>query len=94
MELKGVYNVAGHKDVHLIELVFEDTPENVDVGKITQEILGHPHENWQTPWDEKYLDENGEKVIGDCFNIPKHDAGTRLIFYFHFLGLILRKGLR
>lgn len=87
MELLGVYTVEDNPDVHLIELVFDKSPGEVDVGQITQEITGQPRDNWQTPWDEKYLDESGEKIIGDYADIPGSGDQTRLIFFFHYLDL-------
>ncbi len=85
MELKGIYNVDNNSDVHLIEILFGDTPSNIDVGQITQELEGQPRENWQSPWDEKYLDDNGEEIIGDYFDIPEEGSKTRLLFFFHDL---------
>lgn len=85
MELVGIYNVDNNTDVHLIELVFDNSPDEVDVSLITQEIKGHPHDNWQSPWDEKYLDMNGENIIGDFFSIPKDINKTRLVFFFHYI---------
>lgn len=83
MELIGIYTVDNNKDVHLIELAFDNSPDKVDVGQITQEVKGQPRGNWQSPWDEKYLDDTGEKVIGDYFDIPKAGGKTRLVFFFH-----------
>jgi hypothetical protein len=83
MELKGIYTVDDSPDVHLVEIMFDQSPDNVDVGQITQELDGQPRGNWQSPWDEKYLSDNGEEVIGDYFDIPKGSAKTRLLFFFH-----------
>ena len=85
MILNGVYTVDENPEVHVIELTFDHPPDKIDVGQITQEIQGRGKGNWQSPWDEKYLDENGEKVIGDYFDIPQGQAKTRLVFYFHFV---------
>lgn len=83
MELIGIYKVDNSQDVHLVEITFDKSPDKVDVGQITQEIKGQPQGNWQSPWDEKYLDDKGEKIIGDYFNIPKGGDKTRLLFFFH-----------
>jgi hypothetical protein len=85
MELIGVYTVDGDEGVHLIELAFENPPGKVDLGQITQEIKGQPQSNWQSPWDEKYLDDKGEKIIGDCFDPPKSGDKTRIVFFFHHI---------
>jgi hypothetical protein len=83
MELIGIYTVDNNPDVHLIEITFDNSPDKVDVGQITQEIQGQPKGNWQSPWDEKYMDDKGEKIIGDYFDIPKDENKTRLVFFFH-----------
>ncbi len=85
MMLNGIYTVDENPEVHVIELTFDHPPDEIDVGQITQEILGRDKSNWQSPWDEKYLDENGEKVIGDYCEVPQDQAKTRLVFYFHFV---------
>lgn len=85
MELIGIYIVEDNSDVHLLEIQFDDKPENIDIGQITQALEGQPRGNWQSPWDEKYLDDEGEKIIGDYFDIPKHKSKTRLLFFFHDL---------
>jgi len=85
MILNGVYSVANNQDVHLIELTFNSPPEKIDVGLITQTIQGQDEGDWQTPWDEKYLDVKGEKIIGDYAEIPNAQTTTRLVFFFHFL---------
>lgn len=83
MELKGIYTVDDNSEAHLIEIVFDRSPDNVDVGQITQELEGQPQGNWQSPWGEKYLDDKGEEIIGDYFDIPTGLATTRLLFFFH-----------
>lgn len=92
MELIGVYIVDNHPDVHLIELQFDEAPDHIDVGQITQELEGQPTQNWQCPWDEKYLNESGEEIIGDYFDLPKDESKTRLLLFFHYL--ILSKPIR
>jgi hypothetical protein len=85
MELLGVYTVDNNPDVHLIELKFSISPDKVEPGKITQQIDGQPKGNWQSPWDEKYLDDKGENIIGDAFDIPRDGNTTRLIFFLHYI---------
>jgi hypothetical protein len=87
MLLHGVYEVNGAQNVHLIEITIDHPPEKVDVGKITQEIQGEDKESWQSPWDEKYLNEEGDEVIGEFFDVPKGTDTTRLAFFFHHLNL-------
>ena len=85
MILNGIYTVEGKPDVHLIELSIDHPPEAVDMAKITQEVEGVTNGSWQSPWDEKYLDERGEAVIGDWIELPTGQTQTRLLFFFHFL---------
>jgi hypothetical protein len=85
MRLNGVYKVQGLEDVFLVELTFNESPGNVNVNEITQEISGTDRLDWQSPWDEKYLDEKGEKIIGDFLEQPSESDLTRIIFFFHNL---------
>lgn len=85
MKLKGIYIVDNNPDIHIIEISFNDSPGNIDIGKITQEIEGQSSDGWQSPWGEKYLDESGEKIIGNDFYIPLKEVTTRIIFFFHYL---------
>ncbi len=91
-ELIGVYKVDNNPDVHLVELRTDISPDNFDVGQITQEVKGLEQLDWQTPWDEKYLDNEGQKIIGDYSSVPSDSSSTRLVFFFHFLDF--KKGLR
>jgi hypothetical protein len=85
MTVIGVYKVDNESDVNLIEMVINDNPTNVDIVEITQEIDGAHRMEWQSPWDEKYLNENGDKIIGDYLDIPSDGNLTRLVFFFHYL---------
>jgi hypothetical protein len=87
MILNGIYSLENLPDVHLIELSIDQSPEKVDVGAITQELEETSSGSLQSPWDEKYLDADGTKVIGDWADIPKGQSHTRLLFFFHFLNL-------
>jgi hypothetical protein len=85
MKLIGVYIVDNNPDVHIVEVSFNDSPANVKIWQITQEIERQSSDSWQSPWDEKYLDEKGEKIIGDYLDIPLTKTTTRIIFFFHFI---------
>lgn len=87
MKLIGVYNVEDNPNVYLIEVASDHSPDIVDVGQITQEVEGQPRDSWQSPWDEKYLDDKGENIIGDYFDVPKGGDKTRLVFFFHNVDL-------
>ena len=86
INLVGVYNVDGHSDVHLLELEINSNHANIDIGEFTQKLEGIDRLNWQTPWDEKYLNETGTEVTGDWLKEPINSKdNTRLAFFFHFL---------
>ena len=85
MTLNGIYGVEDFEDVFLIELTINESPADVNVEEITQEITGVDRLDWQSPWDEKYLDEKGEGIIGDLSNRPPASELTRIIFFFHNL---------
>ena len=89
MQLIGVYEVENYDNVYLVELTLNEPPEKLDVGQITQEINGMDKSEWQSPWDEKYLDPTGENVIGEFFDVPKGQKTTRITFFFHELNLQL-----
>ncbi|MBS1507417.1 MAG: hypothetical protein JSS79_12290 [Bacteroidetes bacterium] len=81
----GIYRVENFEDVHLVEINANVPPSKLEVGEITQEVDGHLSSSWQSPWEEKYLDESGQKVIGDFSSVPLNCSTTRLLFYFHYL---------
>lgn len=86
VDLIGVYSVKGNPDVHLLELSIPVAPQEVDVSKITQKREGVSESDWQEPWDEQFLNEKGNQVIGDWLQAPpKWAKTTRLAFFFHFL---------
>jgi len=91
VEVLGVYAVPGHPDVALIEVTIDRPPSGVDVGGFTQEDPGTDRGNWQVPYDERYLDADGTREIGERWGSWTLKPGseepptTRLVFFFHFL---------
>lgn len=85
MTITGIYEVEGHRDVHLIEMTIDEPPEKVDVGQITQEIPLKDRLDWQSPWEERYLNAVGDKIIGEWMDIPTNESKTRMAFFFHYL---------
>lgn len=69
MKILGVYPVEAPAPCHLFEIEFDVTAVEYDWGDVTQETPGEPSSNWQVPWDERRLDDNGK----------------RWIFFFHYL---------
>jgi hypothetical protein len=86
VEVVGVYGVPGEPVVHLVEVVVDRRPSEVDVGAFTQEEPGSPREDWQVPWMEHYLNADGTRLAAEVFEVPDDDVGpTRLAFFLHFL---------
>lgn len=84
--LIGVYTVDGQADVHLIELDIKAKHTDIDIGGFTQRQDGINQMSWQSPWDEKYLNEKGSEITGDWFKAPQNVAETtRLAFFLHFI---------
>lgn len=86
-ELIGVYKIGGVDSVNLIEIIFEEEINDFNPGEITQEIRNQDKLNWQTAYDEKYLDASGTKIIGDDFDKPKELVSFRIVFFFHYLDI-------
>jgi hypothetical protein len=63
IEIVGVYPVEAPEPCHLVEVRFDEPPDNLDWGKVTQEVDGQPQSNWQVPWDEQPLDEETHWVF-------------------------------
>jgi len=67
----GVHPVQADEPVHLVELLIEGDVTEFDIGDVTQEVPGQPKSNWQVPYDERVIEESGEKM--------------RYAFFFHYL---------
>ena len=86
VDLIGIYTVDGVENVHLIELGIATNHKNIDIREFTQEQNGVDRLDWQSPWDEKFLDDSGIKIIGDWMNSPTNNSDyTRLAFFLHFV---------
>lgn len=84
IEVIGVYPI--NEDVHLIEVRLQAKPSELDMGKFTQENPDLPRGSWQVAYDEQYLNESGDQVIGDGSNMPEEDrAPTRVAFFLYFV---------
>ena len=86
IQLIGHYYVNDNPDVSLIELIIDRKADEIDLLEFTQEIDNEPRSNWQAPFDEKYLDPDGNTIIGDDLVLPTHlSSNTRMTFYMYFL---------
>lgn len=84
-QIIGIYKIPNYNDVKLIELLIEEPINEFDPGQITQQQKGQDRLNWQTAYDEKYLDLSGNKIVGDDFDRPQDMDKFRVAFFFHYI---------
>ena len=70
-------------NVYLVEVLIEQLDSNFDPGTFTQEQAGAPRDNWQVPYDEKFLDADGMSKQSPQSGL----SSTRLAFFMHDLNL-------
>src|SRR5688572_113797 len=86
IDLIGIYDVQGEKDVYLLELYIKSKHTQIEIDKFTQAQENIDPLNWQSPWEEKYLNSEGTAITGDWLNLPEEILDdTRIIFFLHFL---------
>ncbi len=85
VKLVGVYHVPGEEDTYMIELIINQPPALVDISSILQKDEAKDKRDWQAPYDERYLDENGETVIGDFFDHKALPGNTTRVVYYMYL---------
>lgn len=71
VKIIGIHPVAADERVHLIELLIEGDVGDFDIGEVTQEVADQPKSNWQSPYDERVLEESTQRA--------------RCAFFFHYL---------
>ncbi|MCL2679184.1 MAG: hypothetical protein FWF18_02705 [Dehalococcoidia bacterium] len=87
VNLIGVYQINKMADVHLIEMMINQSPIEVDVSSFTQKNDELSEDEWQTAYDEHYLNKDGEEVIGrfgDQHSLSKFNF-TRIAFFMYFV---------
>ena len=90
VEVIGVYPVEASEPCHLVELCVIDCDGPFDLGSFTQRMAGQPPSDWQAPYDEKLLSEDGDEVVGDPWrNTDEHlwTGSVRLAFFMHHVDL-------
>jgi hypothetical protein len=86
VEVFGVYPVPeAEEPCHLVEVIVEGYEGALDVGVFTQAEPDLPREDWQAPWNEYLLNDDGSE--GEpVFPRPPYVAGSaRLAFFFCYL---------
>ncbi|RPI72605.1 MAG: hypothetical protein EHM38_01660 [Geobacteraceae bacterium] len=85
----GSYPVDGSPEpCYLVEILIEEFQGELDFADFTQEVDGLSKDNWQMPWDEHILDDDG--LSGQLAPFPgplKIRGAQRLAFFFHYLDL-------
>lgn len=88
VEVIGVYPIPNEKNIYLIELIIHQPPNLVDLNSFLQKDDNTDKSEWQAPFDEHYLAEDGESIIGDFFNLKSLLCGvTRVVFYMYLESL-------
>ena len=85
LKVNGVYPVESSNYVHIVELEAKEQIRDLEISQITQVIKGEERLNWQSPYDEKYLNISNE-LIGDWIDEPSLiNPGEKIVFFFHHL---------
>jgi hypothetical protein len=93
VEVIGVYPVPETPEpVHLVEIVVRNSP-GFDPGDFVQPDPDRPESNWQTAYDERVLDDSGNSVITESFELMGDRPGrpellqgdVRLVLFMHYL---------
>lgn len=92
VEVVGVYEVPDNPDASLVEVTSDRSPSGIDLTGFTQEVPNVDRAEWQVPYDERYLNEDGTEEIGERWAMGwKPQPGvqepetSRLTFFMHFL---------
>lgn len=85
----GMYPVEeATEPCHLVEILIEDFQGNLSFDDFTQEVDGQPRDNWQVPWLEYLLSDDGETgEMTTSLGPLEINNMQRLAFFFHYLDL-------
>jgi hypothetical protein len=89
VEVVGVYPVPeASEPVHLLEVVVRDSP-GFDPTAFVQPDPGQPRENWQVAYDERALNETGDRALTESFELSRRpellEGDVLLVFFMHYL---------
>lgn len=86
VEIIGAYYVDEQPDASLLELIVHKPFHEITITGFTQEIEGQHFDDWQVPFNEKYLDPQGENIKGDDLVTPTElSRSCRLTLFIYFL---------
>ena len=81
VEVIGVYPISNKKNIYLVELIVHLPPSLVDLNGFLQKDNNLDKSDWQAPFNEHYLAEDGESIIGDFFSLKSLSCRvTRVVF--------------
>jgi hypothetical protein len=86
VQILGVYKINVNSDVHLIELNINISPSDLCVSSFTQKDDNLSKDNWQTAYDEHFLNEDGTQVMGTSIEQDSLIGDkTRMAFFMYFI---------
>jgi hypothetical protein len=87
LDVLGVHPVSDLESCYLIEMMIDGTDVAPDFGSFTQPVCDRPSPDWQVAYDERLLDDGGERVVADLLIHPPTawPKLARVAFFFHFL---------
>jgi len=71
LRIIGVHPISAKEPCHLLEIELTAPSGDFDFGLVTQEMADQPKANWQVAYDEQQVGDN--------------EAGSRWVFFFHYL---------
>jgi hypothetical protein len=94
VEVIGVHPVANAASCFLVEAVSAGSPALPDFAQFTHPLPDSPRSEWQVPYDEKLLDDQGRQIVADLSGtVPEPwPSRARVAFFFHHLDV--RRPLR
>jgi len=78
-------NPENAENAVIIEMVIKKPLHEIDISEITQPNESLPRNNWQSVYDEVFLNESGTEVISESDVRKAGYESTRLVFFFHYL---------
>ncbi len=88
IEIIGVYHVPEHKGVSMVEVQVDAHYATFDPEGFLKPDSEKPPELWESADDVRYLNPQGDLMIGDRFQRPmeEHET-TRMVMFFHDLDI-------
>ena len=88
IEVLGIYPIEAREPCALVEVVIRDDDDQIDLAEVTQEVAEQPRANWQVPYDEFILNQDGTAGEPNYSTSPLSVRGSlRLAFFFHYLDI-------